>query len=58
MLNDIINGLIIDLEIDTASLLDCFDEVTEQDIEKIQDKLTILHTEYIAMLNKLNKETN
>lgn len=58
MINDTVNSLIIDLEIDTACLLDHFDEVTEQDIEKIQDKLTILHTEYIAMLNKLNKETN
>ena len=58
MTNDIVNDLIIDLEIDTACLLDYFYEVTEQDIEKIQDKLAILHTEYIAMLNKLNKETN
>jgi len=46
MLNDIINGLIIDLEIDVACLLDSIDEITTQDIEKLQDKLTGLRAEY------------
>ena len=35
MLNDIINGLIIDLEIDVACLLDSIDEITTQDLSLI-----------------------
>lgn len=39
--------LITDLEIDIACLLDYFEDITEHDIEKIQDKLTELRNEYI-----------
>lgn len=52
MLNDTINGLIIDLEIDVACLLDSIDEITTQDIEKLQDKLTGLRAEYIERTTK------
>jgi len=39
--------LIVDLEIDVACMLDSFDEVTELDLEKLQDKLRKLHDEYL-----------
>jgi hypothetical protein len=51
-MNDIINGLIIDLEIDVACLLDSIDEITTKDIEKLQDKLTGLRAEYIERATK------
>ena len=51
-MNDTINGLIIDLEIDVACLLDSTDEITTQDIEKLQDKLTGLRAEYIERATK------
>ena len=41
--------LITDLEIDIACLLDYFEDITEHDIEKIQDKLTELRNEYILL---------
>ena len=41
--------LITDLEIDIACLLDYFEDITEHDIEKIQDKLTELRHEYILL---------
>ena len=44
--------LIVDLEIDVACLLDYVDDITEHDIEKIQDKLTELHNEYILLTQK------
>lgn len=47
-MNDIINGLIIDLEIDVACLLDSLDEITAQDVEKLQDKLARLRVEYLT----------
>lgn len=47
-MNDVINGLIIDLEIDVACLLDSIDDVSAQDIETIQDKISNLRAEYRA----------
>lgn len=44
--------LITDLEIDVACLLDYVDDITEHDIEKIQDKLTELHNEYILLTQR------
>ena len=41
--------LITDLEIDIACLLDYFEDITEHDLEKIQDKLTELRNEYILL---------
>ena len=49
---DIITDLITDLEIDVSCLLDSFDEITTQDIEKLQDKLTGLRAEYIERTTK------
>ena len=46
MLNDTINGLIIDLEIEIACLLDTFEDMKPMDLERIQDKLARLHDEY------------
>ena len=51
-MNDIITDLITDLEIDVACLLDSIDEITTQDIEKLQDKLTGLRAEYIERTTK------
>ena len=51
-MNDIITDLITDLEIDVACLLDSFDKITTQDIEKLQDKLTGLRAEYIERTTK------
>lgn len=47
MLNDTINGLIIDLEIEVACLLDSLEEVRTVDLERVQDKLARLHDEYL-----------
>ena len=52
MSNYNITSLIIDLEIDVACLLDSIDEITTQDIEKLQDKLTGLRAEYIERATK------
>ena len=51
-MSDTITSLIIDLEIDVACLLDSIDEITTQDIEKLQDKLTGLRAEYIERARK------
>ena len=51
-MNDIITDLITDLEIDVACLLDSIDEITTQDIERLQDKLTGLRAEYIERTTK------
>ena len=50
MLNDTINGLIIDLEIEIACLLDSFEDMRPMDLERIQDKLARLHDEYILSI--------
>jgi hypothetical protein len=42
--------LITDLETDVACLLDSFEDVTEHDLEKLQDKLARLYDEYILSL--------
>jgi hypothetical protein len=51
-MSDYIYTLLIDLEIDVACLLDALDDVTAQDIEKLQDKLTGLRAEYIERATK------
>lgn len=51
-MSDTLSSLIIDLEIDVACLLDSIDEITTQDIEKLQDKLTGLRAEYIERTTK------
>jgi hypothetical protein len=47
-MDDNIYSLLIDLEIDVACLLDALDDVTAQDIETIQDKISSLRAEYRA----------
>ena len=47
--------LITDLEIDVACLLDYFEDITEHDIEKIQDKLAELRNEYILLSTQSKK---
>jgi len=48
--------LITDLEIDVACLLDYFEDITEHDIEKIQDKLAELRNEYILLSTQSKKQ--
>ena len=45
-MDDNIYSLLIDLEIDVACLLDSIDDVSAQDIETIQDKISSLRAEY------------
>ena len=52
IMNDTITDLITELEIDVACLLDSTDEITAQEIEKLQDKLTGLRAEYIERATK------
>ena len=47
-MDDNIYSLLIDLEIDVACLLDSLDDVSTQDIEAIQNKISSLRAEYRA----------
>ena len=47
--------LLSDIEIDIACLLDYFEDITEHDIEKLQDKLTELRNEYILLSTQPRK---